>query len=237
LTRVVQPEGGRGSLKWIQRAVNAKSAELEEPILRVLGATSVMWKSPLASDSYAEYRDQSFLASLGLTKLNAELQAFWPRRGPQWDGLGLTNRSDVLLVEAKAHIGELCSPGSMAGTESRRIIERSLAETAHALGAAPRAPWFETFYQLANRLAHLEFLRRNGVAAWLVLVNFIGDSEMNGPATRAEWEAAYEIVFHVMGLRRDHRLSRFILHVYPDTRMLGDQARISPPMSASSASE
>ena len=54
----------------------------------------------------------------------------------------------------------------------------------------------------------------------LVLVNFIGDVEMDGPNTRAEWEAAYRVVHHVMGLRADHALSRHVLHIYPDVRTL-----------------
>jgi len=176
----------------------------------------VTWRSPLAADSYAEYRDADFLKCIDCARLAGELEKFWPRRGPQWDALGLTDRGDVLLVEAKAHVGELCSPGSAAGPESRERVERALAETAGWLGATPLAPWIDVFYQLANRLAHLYFLRRNGIDAWLVLVNFVGDSEMDGPATRGEWEAAYAVVQHVMGLSAHHRLSRHVLHVYPD---------------------
>ncbi|MBA3446238.1 MAG: hypothetical protein H0T56_01275 [Pseudaminobacter sp.] len=221
--RIIQKQGSRGSLKWIQKAVNGRSFLLDEKILEMIpGAASVVWRSPLATDGHAEYRDHSFLELLDLPHLKTSLDSFWPRRGPQWDALGLTDRRNVLLVEAKAHAGELCSPGSAAGPASRAVIERSLEETAHSLGAAPRAPWSGVFYQLANRLAHLDFLRRNDVPAWLVLVNFIGDRERNGPATRAEWEAAYGVVFHVMGLKSNHRLSRFILHIYPDVALLAD---------------
>jgi hypothetical protein len=50
----------------------------------------------------------------------------------------------------------------------------------------------------------------------LVFVNFLGDKEMGGPTTPQTWEAAYQVAFHVMGLRRDHALSAFVVHVYPD---------------------
>ena len=83
------------------------------------------------------------------------------------------------------------------------------------LGAQPRAPWIDVFYQLANRVAHLYFLRENGEKAWLVLANFVGDREMHGPDSPTEWEAAYEVVWHVLGLRKNHPLSRYIIHVYP----------------------
>jgi len=96
-----------------------------------------------------------------------------------------------------------------------------LEELARELNADPkRAPWEDHFYQLANRLAHLNFLRKQGVSAWLVLANFLGDSELKGPRTREAWDAAYEIVYNVMGLRRDHRLSRFVIHVFPDVSVL-----------------
>jgi hypothetical protein len=214
--RVVQPEGAKGSLKWIQTAVNRRPDVLNKAILSALpDARSVVWRSPLAADNYAEYRDGAFLGRIGCGHLAGELQSFWPRRGPQWDALGLTDRDDVLLVEAKAHIGELCSPGSAAGPESRLRVEGALAQAASALGAKPRAPWADVFYQLANRLAHLEFLSRHGCRAWLVLVNFVGDAEVGGPSTRGEWEAAYTVVHHVIGLRLDHRLSGNIIHIYP----------------------
>ena len=115
----------------------------------------------------------------------------------------------------QSHVGELCSPGSQASPISRKKIEASLEEVSSHLGARPRAPWIEVFYQLANRLAHLYFLRKNGEKAWLVLVNFVGDEERHGPKSPAEWEAAYQVVWHVLGLQGRHRLSPYIVHVYP----------------------
>jgi hypothetical protein len=145
-----------------------------------------------------------------------QLAAFWPARGPQWDALATTDRGDVLLVEAKAHIAELCSPPSQAGAVSREKIETALRATAKHLNARWPDRWIDCFYQLTNRLAHLYFLRKHGVSAWLVLVNFLGDEEVSGPATVAEWEAAYEVVLHVLGLTGSHPFSRQIIHAYPD---------------------
>lgn len=218
--RAVQPPGERGSLKWIQRAVNAHPALLDGPILETTGARQIEWLSPLARDDYSEYRDRDFLARLDLSRLEEPLRAFWPERGPQWDALARSDAGDVLLVEAKAHIDELCSPGSKANGASRTTIETALASASGAIGAVPRAPWIDVFYQLANRIAHLHFLRANGVKAWLVLVNFVGDAEMEGPRSPAEWEAAYRVVHHVMGIRARHPLARHVVHVYPDVAEL-----------------
>lgn len=215
-----QPRGERGSLKWIQRAVNDAPQSLNEAIgPRLAKATMLRWVSPLLSESFAEYRDADFLRVLGLTRLSAELEEFWPTRGPQWDALGVSNANDVLLVEAKAHIAELCSPGSAAGPDSLGRIESALESTADALGAKPLARWSQVFYQLGNRLAHLHFLRERGVPAWLVLVNFVGDKDMRGPETPEAWSAAYQVAWHVMGLPKRHKLSAYILEVYPDVAL------------------
>lgn len=221
VVRVVQRPGSKGSLRWIQQAVNDGWATLEEPILaRLTGATGIEWKSPLESDDFAEYRDGDFLKLVGLSNLQPTLREFWPDRGPQWDALGVSDQGDVLLVEAKAHVYEMCSPGTGASELSRKKISASLGVCADRLGAkSNRAQWTDFFYQLANRLAHLQFLRDNGVPAYLVLVNFLNDADMKGPASPEAWEAAYEVAYHVMGLSKRHALSRFVIDVFPDVRM------------------
>jgi hypothetical protein len=223
MSRVPQFVGEKGSLLWIQRAIAERWPSLETPILDKVGSsTTILWRSPLEADGYAEYRDGTFLDLLGLSHLRHQLTEFWPERGPQWDALAQLDGGGVLLLEAKAHVGELCSPGSAAGAASLARISERLDEVAEALGAsARRAPWTTHFYQLANRIAHLHFLRSRGVDAWLVLVNFLGDAEMAGPETVEAWEAAYTVAWHVMGLNKRHALSRYIVEVYPDVRKHG----------------
>jgi hypothetical protein len=218
VTRIAQPTGAKGSLRWIQRAVNERWDGLDRPILTKLpGATSIEWRSPLGGDDFAEYRDGEFLDGIGLNRLRPALKEFWPERGPQWDALGVSDRGDVLLVEAKAHVAEMCSPGTAAGPQSRERINRALVDCADRLGArASRAAWTDHFYQLANRFAHLHFLREQGVPAYLVLVNFLNDLDMKGPTTPEAWEAAYEVAFHVMGLPKRHVLAQYVIEVFPD---------------------
>jgi len=213
--RVEQPEGQRGSLKWIQRAVAEQWPTLEQPLLHKSGAAHVTWLSPLKSDSFAEYRDASFLRLLDLNHLVPELAGFWPKRGPQWDALGKLDSNGVVLVEAKAHIAEFCTPGTAAREESRRLIESRLAGCAEYLGAKSRASWADTFYQFGNRLAHLWFLRNSGVEAYLLLVGFLDDEGMGGPHSSETWKAAYQVASHALGLPTNHRLSRYIVHSHP----------------------
>jgi hypothetical protein len=217
MTRFPRPAEARGSEKWMRRA--AATGALDQALLKRMGGPGpINWRSPRADDDFAEYRDDSFLERVGLSHLSAQLRDFWPRSGPQWDALGMSSRGDVLLVEAKAHVREFCSDATGASEKSRSKIEAALATVAQALKAEPRGAWTTTFYQYANRLAHLWLLRQHGVAAWLALVNFVGDSDVGGPETAREWEAAYIVAHYAMGLPDRHALSRYVIHLSPDVR-------------------
>jgi hypothetical protein len=140
MTRVSQREGTRGSLKWIQRAVNDRSTVLDARLLPILkGARSIAWWSPLRRDDFAEYSDADFLKLVGLEKWSGALAEYWPRRGPQWDALGVSDQGDILLVEAKAHLEEMCSSATQASPASRDRIQAALSETALGFRAEPRA--------------------------------------------------------------------------------------------------
>ncbi|WP_079731340.1 hypothetical protein [Novosphingobium mathurense] len=180
----------------------------------------------MENDDFAEYRDGDFLDLIGLGNLRPALSDFWPDRGPQWDALGVSDRGAVLLVEAKAHVGETCSPGTSASEASRKRIADALSACADRLGAKPnRAPWTDYFYQRGNRMAHLHFLRDQGVPAYLVLVNFLNDADMKGPSTPETWQAAYDVAFHLMGLGKRHSMSRYIIEVFPKVEGRSDMEK------------
>lgn len=210
-------QASRGSQYWIQCYVNDRPLEVNRAISEAGGPTDAEkteWVSPLRSDAYSEYYDQDFLDLLGVETPHRRLDDFWPARGPHWDALGKTPGGELLLVEAKSHIPELFSNPSGAGEASLARIRSALDETAAAFNARPGCDWTQTFYQYANRLAHLYFLRdQNGIPAWLVFVAFLNDEEMKGPVTRAEWEAALTVVHHALGLR-GAPLMKHVLHVF-----------------------
>lgn len=212
--RIVQPEGRKGSLKWIQRAI-----ERRPDLLRPEALAEIRWLSPLRADEFAEYRDASFLRLVGLERLETSLKAFWPARGPQWDALGLAGDMPV-LVETKAQVAEMLSPPSQASPNSLARIAAAFAETQAALGASPETDWTIGYYQLANRIAHLWWLHNEGVPAHLLLVGFVGDSEMNGPADASEWASAFATAARSLGLPARHFLSDHIHHVHPDVARL-----------------
>lgn len=211
--RAPQPEAVRGSQKWLQRAIERR------PGLLAPDGAPIRWLSPLREDAFAEYRDAAFLDRLGLGAHADALKAFWPARGPQWDGLGWSEGAPV-LVEAKAHLSEFLSPPSKASPASRNWIEQALQEVQRDLGAAPGCDWSARFYQYANRLAHLWWLHRQGIGGTLLFVSFIGDADMVGPHDPGVWSAAFSVADYALGLPKRHALSAHVRHVHPDVAAL-----------------
>ena len=203
----------RGSRRWLQVLVNCRPEMLNDAIAQRLPELpdDVDWRSPLADDHYAEYRDQSFLDRLAGSwyyrapeQPQHDLADFWPRFGPQWDGLAVTDRGQILLVEAKAHIPEMVTaPTQARGESARQKIQDSLGRVKAFVNSKAPVDWATSFYQYANRLAHLYWMRQvNGHDAYLVNLFFINDREMNGPASEAEWQAAIRLQEVFLGVRQ-----------------------------------
>ncbi len=111
----------------------------------------------------------------------------------------------------KANIPEVITPPSGAEESSLELIKASLEETADFLGGPSDRDWSGTYYQYANRFAHLYLLcELNGIAAWLVNVYFVGDGDVGGPETEAEWREALTVLEGALGLRRHPLSSRKI---------------------------
>jgi hypothetical protein len=204
----------RGSQRQIQTQVNFRRKDFSERVLSVLSPSApaqatLRWVSPLDEERFSEYRDAEFLEKLDLGNASAELlKRFWPSRGPCWDALAVVegmNPHGVVLVEAKSHVSEMDS-ACKAGSDSRKTIEASLVETAHSLQVKVNPSWTEKYYQVANRYAHLYFLRQRArVPAWLVNVYFINDQSMDGRGVRrsvsgGDWREAVKRVKEQMGV-------------------------------------
>lgn len=213
MSRYPQGLGAKGSLRWIQQLVNHHP----DVLAKAIGLSSIEWCSPREADEYAEYRDQACIDLLGIRLPHRRLTDFWPERGPQWDALGRAATGESVLVEAKAHISEIFSSPTQAGDRSAALIRSSLAEAAAGLGAAPGLDWSQRFYQYCNRLAHGWFLSEvNAVPVRLAFVHFIGDSDVGGPSTRREWEAALSVLHEAIGLC--HGLPEFAVEAFIDVR-------------------
>jgi hypothetical protein len=138
------------------------------------------------------------LRSLDLRQLRVPQQDFWPVGGPRWDGLARTTSGKVILVEAKAYIEEAVDYASKASPDSLEQIKRSLAEAKEWANGAKAARWESPFYQYANRLAHLYFLRaKNNVDAYLLFLYF---ADVPEPCTTDQWQGAIRLTRKCLGL-------------------------------------
>jgi hypothetical protein len=215
-----------GSQRWLQIAAHRRP-ELLRAALRRAGALgpreAIEWKSPTEVNKWREYRDGAALSQCGIgPNLKAPLSSFWPARGPVWDALGVTSEGLPVLVEAKAHIAEAASPGTKATPDSLVRINRSLEAARRYYAPRARAGWSGHFYQYANRLAHLYFLRKlNGIPARLVFLYFVNADDVKGPTSEAEWRGAVRLIHAVLGLPA-HLENRGVYEAFVDARLLTD---------------
>jgi hypothetical protein len=232
----------KGSQRWLQVAVERAPQVLDDPIKTSLGLTAadtIEWLSPLRHESFVEYRDDATFAKCGAKLDKRSLKDFWPQRGPMWDGLARTSRGDIMLIEAKAHIPELVSPRSRATEPAKGRIAKSVRDVQQLLSpkSIGHVDWTGTFYQYANRIAHLHFLRQdNGVRAHLVNVYFLNATDVQGPASKLEWDGALKVVESYLGVGR-HRLSKYMHKVFVDAEPLFGLAQESVTIGASASPE
>lgn len=192
-----------GSQLQTQIYVNEEAAALDTAIKKEipgLTGTEIKWASPLAKDKFKEFKDGDFLAALNLGSLDGALKKFWPKRGPVWDALARFTASSgagALLIEGKSYPAEAKSDGSGAESpDSRKQIQDAIRSTFPAAGNFDnKTIWYGDFYQAANRIAHLKFLRDQKVDAWLVYLCFENDSTHNDPTKKtdkATWKREFD---------------------------------------------
>jgi hypothetical protein len=219
----VAPFAKKGSQRWLQVAVNLSPDVLNDPIATAVGSApaDIVWISPLRAARFQEYRDDDFVSRCGLDLKRRPLKDFWPRGGPMWDGLARAGRQ-LILVEAKGHIPEIVSPRSHASEPARGRIRQSMEEAQRSL--SPKSlgwvDWTGTFYQYANRVAHLHFLREhNALPVHLVNVYFLHADDVRGPKSVDEWKGAITVVKTYLGLGRT-RMTKYMHDVFVDVRPL-----------------
>lgn len=217
----------RRSQRWMQFYVNCQPAILNHAIRRATGIsdeTDIIWKSPLANDQYAEYFDQEFLDRLGVKPEKKLLKDFWPTRGPHWDGLATTSTKEIILVEAKANVVEFATDPSGAKSEkSIELIMDSLKKTQKFMGIKGKRNrpelWFNAFYQYANRLAHLYFLRElNKFPTYLIFLDIVNDPDSGKKAVKStnEWESLVKLAEACLGITPTKPLMEYVHHIHFD---------------------
>jgi hypothetical protein len=207
---------GYGSEDHFRRYRSERSSELDRYLVRALSGpdASLEWIYPTGKAGEREPTGVGFIADKRIQEM---WRSFWPQRGRAhcWDGVARIIRdgsSEWLLIEAKSNVPEFVTPACGAKKEGGLgVITRSLNRLKTSLGVHRFYPWLGTYYQYANRLLMLDFLKeRAGVSARLMNVYFTGDVFPDGtecPADEASWRALIEARRLTLGLPKRHRLS------------------------------
>ena len=129
-----------------------------------------------------EYKGLEFLRN-GITQLKfEELQLkwkeYWSSNGnlPNWDGIILHKSGDIeewIIIEAKAHLKEI---HSTTESSSNKKIQNAFIKTQKRFEICSNN-WFDKYYQLANRLAFVNFLLDNKINASLLYIYFLNGYE------------------------------------------------------------
>jgi hypothetical protein len=216
MPRRPRPAKTERSEHLLRVAVNDRTAAFDEHIRQTFHLTSadpIEWISPVAADGFAEYYDEAFLAKLKANHLDVPLRQFWPKSGPRWDGLARTKSGKLILLEAKAYVEEAVDYTSSAGIESMKQISAALKNAKSSFHASKKANWEQPFYQYANRLAHLFFLRKlNREDAYLLFVCFADAPDVPKPCSAQHWEGAIRIIERTLGLG-SHPFRRYVGHI------------------------
>jgi hypothetical protein len=223
--------GDRGSKLRIAQWVNERPDELGRACVATsltlhdfIGDALPVWRSPLLEDDNLEFAGDLW-TRLELPAPSPVEDSFWPERQPNWDAVatleGPSGQRGVLLIEAKSHTNELNSTCSATSTASRSTILRALSATQSYLGVDGDVDWTTPYYQAANRLAFLYYLRaRRNIPTWLFNVYFTGDDfEVDGvpqscPADADDWTPALDKMHSTLQLPHCHALTHFAHDVF-----------------------
>ena len=147
---------------------------------------------------------------------------------PNWDAIGkivVDDSEEWILIEAKAHIEELESECGAKEKGGLPKIRHAFQQTMDDLGiSTPINNWLKPYYQYANRLAVLSFLRKYDIKARLVNIYFVGDLNRKGwtsPGSIEEWHKPLSLLESHLGLSAGHKLMPFIHNLYLD--IAGDE--------------
>ena len=186
-------------LRWLGRHRN----EFDKRIRSLLGTDNISWLDfefdPKKEIPDKEYIGLNFLDKNTHDTVISTWKKEWPQTGNSmnWDLVGFTENHGEktwILIEAKAHLGELQQNCKASNKSLTTIIEKTLAELAERNGITilDKNPWTKKYYQMANRIYVLDLLKRHNIKAKLVNIYFIGDMysrNRKSPQYRKDWQS------------------------------------------------
>lgn len=180
-------KGKAGSLIDFRVAVETARDEIDASILSLnpeWTGGSIEWFSPIKETGYEEYVDDTFWSGClqpGAKSFWVGLQKparFWPKGGPNWDGLAVLTKTDgkkvLLLFEAKAHSYELKSSCGAVDASSLSEIKGRIEQAFREARIDCENDPLKNYYQFSNRFAYISTLRKS-IDACCIYLYFAND--------------------------------------------------------------
>lgn len=227
---------GYGSAWHLLRCLGWQKQRFSEMIGNSIGGTNVEWLDfPAYAGDMIYPRGNPILDGewqrlefLGVNHpLQREYDQFWPHGGAQqsWDAIGTADfdgRREWLLVEAKAHIGEINNAGTGAtNPNSLQMIRAAFDKTQRSLACdKPVEIWLTHYYQFANRLSTLYFLNEHvpecSEPARIIMLYFCGDTYAKGdcPSIPDGWHKKIQEMNETLGVAGLSELEQRVHTVY-----------------------
>jgi len=216
---------GYGSEWHLLRYLGYHRQALNQAIAKLTGGHVVEWLDMQFNpkqkflDLDSEWKGLDFLPlDLSVKRL---WQDYWPQTGniPNWDAVGWLMKDtsiDLLLVEAKGHLGEIKSNCQAKENGGLSIIKAAFDETKESLEVEMDKNWLAPYYQYCNRLATLHFLLKNGISARLLFIYFLNDKkpQANCPKVESDWKKELDKMKKQIGLTGNSPLESRIYELY-----------------------
>jgi len=198
-------------------------------VLKITGGKHIIWLIFEFSQNSAYLNHDRELVGLEFIhnlKIQKQWREFWPQTGSSqnWDAIGkidFGDHSEWLLVEAKAHLGEVRSSCGARSPVSIEKIRAALQKTIQSFCAEATSieNWLAPYYQYANRLASLHFLMKEcdpAVPGRLVFIYFYGDqrSDKERPQKEEDWHLFIKDIENRLGIDQSIELYRRVHHLF-----------------------
>jgi len=108
-------------------------------------------------------------------------------------------------VEAKAHINEMESDSGVKDQLNKKQIENAFIATKNRFGIYTENSWLKKYYQLANRLAFINFMLDNEIQCSLLNIYFVNGwpkSERNVLDVNI-WKKAINDEYSYLGINKN----------------------------------
>jgi hypothetical protein len=219
---------GYGSEWHLLRYLGYHRSYLSQKVKEATGSHSVHWLDiPFSKTNIPLQQDREFkgMGFIQDTSVRSAWKLFWPQSGnaQNWDAIAtasIDNQHEWLLVEAKGHLKEMNSTCGASGP-SRQKIRLALEQTSRAVGnrLQPMDNWLSPYYQYANRLAALHFLRnvcKPAIKARLLFVYFCGDPHKYAdcPKTEQAWMPDLQKMSNHLGIDKGCTLMQYMHRLF-----------------------